>query len=180
MLDMFESADTIRPRTFAAAIGLLVVALVVQVSVIARLDLPGGRLDLVLALLAAIALIEGPLVGSISGFVVGLLADLASSHVLGQSALVLCLIGYAVGLVMDEAQRSVAVPLVVIGGASVLGTLAYVAITSILGEAALTGGEAISRALVTGVYAALVTPFLYPALLLGSRRLAGKHRRGGR
>lgn len=180
MWDMIDSPDALRIRTFVVATGLLVVALIGQVSVIARLDLPGGRLDLVLVLLAALALIEGPLVGAVSGFVVGLLADLASSHVLGQSALVLCLIGYAVGLVMNEAQRSVAVPLAVIGGASVLGTLAYAAITAILGEAAMTGGGAFGRALIAGIYAALITPFVYPVLLAGSRRLAGPRRRGAR
>jgi rod shape-determining protein MreD len=180
MWDMIDSSDSVRLRTVAAAVALLMVALVVQISIVARLNLPGGRLDLVLVLLAAIALIEGPLVGAISGFVVGVLADLASSHVLGQSALVMCLIGYAVGLVVDEAQRSVAVPLAVIGGASVLGTLAYAATTSILGEAAMTGGEAVGRALIAGVYAVLVTPFVFPPVLAGSRRLAGGRRRGAR
>ncbi|MCM3923231.1 rod shape-determining protein MreD [Frankia sp. AiPs1] len=180
MWDIAGSADTLRARTFVAAIALLSVALVVQVSIVARLGLPGGRLDLVLVLLAAISLIEGPLVGAVSGFVVGVLADLASSHVLGQSALVMCLIGYAVGLVMDAAERSVAVPLGATAGACVAGTLGYAATTSIFGEAALTGGEAVIRALAAGVYAVLLTPFLFPLLAAGSRRLSGRPRRGGR
>ncbi|ETA02854.1 cell shape-determining protein [Frankia casuarinae] len=169
--------ETLRGRAVVAAVVLLTVALILQVSVIARLGLPGGRLDLMLVLLAAIALIEGPLLGAVAGFVAGLLADLSSSHVLGQTALVLCLIGYAVGLAMDAAERSVVVPLAAIGGASVLGTLGYAATTSILGEAALTGGQAVLRALVAGVYALLLTPFLFPLLLAGSRRLAGGRRR---
>jgi rod shape-determining protein MreD len=180
MWDILETEDSVRPRTVVAAIALLAVALVAQVSIVARMGLPGGRLDLVLVLLAAISLIEGPLVGAISGFVVGVLADLASSHVLGQSALIMCLIGYAVGLVMDAAQRSVAVPVAMIGGASLLGTLGYAAITSILGEAAMTGGEAVGHAFAAGVYAVLLTPFVFPPLLIASRRLAGGRARGGR
>ncbi|SNQ51562.1 putative rod shape-determining protein MreD membrane protein [Frankia canadensis] len=180
MWDILDTEESVRPRTVVAAVVLLAVALVAQVSIVARLDLPGGRFDLVLVLLAAIALIEGPLVGAMSGFVVGVLADLASSHVLGQSALVMCLIGYAVGLVMEAAERSVAVPLAVIGGASLLGTLGYAAITSILGEAAMTGGEAVGRALAAGVYAVLIAPFVFPLLLKASRRLAGGRARGGR
>ncbi|WP_261574537.1 rod shape-determining protein MreD [Frankia gtarii] len=176
MWDIADSSDTVRVRTFVAATALLMVAFIGQVSIVARLGLPGGRLDLVLVLLATISLIEGPLVGAVSGFVVGVLADLASSHVLGQSALVMCLIGYAVGLVMDAADRSVVVPLAAIGGASVAGTLGYAATTSIFGAAALTGGEAVVRALVAGVYAVLLAPFVFPLLTAGSRRLSGRPR----
>ncbi|MCK9920410.1 rod shape-determining protein MreD [Frankia sp. AgPm24] len=180
MWEILDSDESVRVRSVVAAVLMLLVAIVAQVSVVARFNLPGGRLDLVLVLLASIALIEGPLVGAISGFVAGLAGDLASTHVLGQSALVMCLIGYAVGLVMDTAERSVAVPLAVIGGASVLGTLGYAAMTSLLGEAAMTGGEAIRRAVVAGLYAVIATPFVFPLLLRGARRLAGDRGRGGR
>jgi rod shape-determining protein MreD len=177
MWDTAAPEETVRGRTFTAALLILFVAMILQVSVVARLALPVGRIDLVLTLLSAVALIEGPLLGALLGFVVGLLGDLLSTHVLGQTALVLCLVGYGVGLVAAAAQRSVTVPLVAIGGATVLGTLGYAATTSILGDAALTGGQAVVRAVAAGFYALLLTPFLYPLLLLGSRRLTGGRRR---
>jgi rod shape-determining protein MreD len=178
MWDTAAAEETVRGRTFAAAFVLLFIATILQVSVVARLPLPVGRIDLVLFLVAAIALIEGPLLGALLGFSIGLLGDLLSTHVLGQAALVLCLVGYGAGLVTAAAHQSVTVPLVTISGATFLGTLGYAASTSILGNAALTGGQAVVRALASGGYSLLLTSFLYPLLLLGSRRLAGDRRRG--
>lgn len=180
---MWETAaygETIRPRTFAAATVVLLVAIVLQLSVVARLNLPAGRPDLVLTLIAVVALIEGPLFGAVLGFVVALVGDLLSTHVIGQTALVLCLVGYLVGQFADVAERSITVPLVAVGGAVALGTLGHAATTSILGDAALTGGQVVARALAAGLYAVLVIPFLFPLASAACRRLRGERRDGPR
>lgn len=177
MWDTGNPEEQLRPRAFAAAVTVLLVAVVLQVSVVARLGAPLGRPDLVLVLLAIVALIEGPLLGAVLGFAVGLLADLLSTHVLGQTALVLCLVGYLSGLVMNAAERSIAVPLAAVGTAAALGTLGNAAATAILGDAAVTGAQALVRALAAGAYALLVTPFLFPLAAAASRRL---HRDRGR
>ncbi|CAI7980271.1 MULTISPECIES: rod shape-determining protein MreD [Parafrankia] len=177
MWDTGTSEESLHPRTFVAAVVVLLVAVVLQVSVVARLGAPLGRPDLVLVLLAIIALIEGPMLGAVLGFAVGLVADLLSTHVIGQTALVLCLVGYLVGLVMNAAERSIVVPLAAVGAAAALGTLGHAATTSILGDAALTGGQAIVRAIAAGLYALLVTPFLFPLAAAASRRLHGDRRR---
>ncbi|WP_018634856.1 rod shape-determining protein MreD [Parafrankia elaeagni] len=177
MWDSGFSEERLHPRAFAAAVVLLLVAVVLQVSVVARLGAPLGRPDLVLVLLAVVALIEGPLLGAVLGFAVGLLADLLSSHVIGQTALVLCLVGYLTGLVMNAAERSIAVPLAAVGAAAALGTLGNAAATALLGDAALTSGQALLRALAAGIYGLLVTPFLFPLALAAARRL---HRERGR
>ncbi|ONH61184.1 rod shape-determining protein MreD [Frankia sp. CcI49] len=177
MWDGGFSEERLHPRAFAAAVALLAVAVVLQVSVVARLGAPLGRPDLVIVLLAIIALIEGPLLGAVLGFVIGLLADLMSTHVLGQTALVLCLVGYLAGLVMNAAERSITVPLATVGAAAVFGTLGNAAATAILGDAALTGAQALERAAAAGLYAVLVTPFLFPIATAASRRL---HRDRGR
>lgn len=86
---------------------LIVVALVVQVSVLARLQLPGAVPDLVLLTVVGLALVYGPVSGSLIGFSAGLLADLAppADHAAGRYALVLCVIGYLVGLARPENGR---------------------------------------------------------------------------
>lgn len=56
---------------------LIVVALVIQVSVLARLQLPGAVPDLVLMTVLGLALVYGHLGGAFVGFAAGLLADLA-------------------------------------------------------------------------------------------------------
>ncbi len=82
----------------------IAVAVVVQVTVVARIAFPGGAgPDLVLLVVAALALAGGPMVGVLTGFLAGLALDVAppGSHFVGQNALVFCLIGYACGLAAD-------------------------------------------------------------------------------
>ncbi|MDT3445993.1 MULTISPECIES: rod shape-determining protein MreD [unclassified Pseudofrankia] len=161
----------VHPLTFAALTAVLLAAAIAQVSVVARVPLPGGHPDLVLLLLATAALLEGPIAGALLGFVVGLFGDLLSTHVLGRSALVCCLLGYLVGLLADATERSVAIALVVVSGAVAGATIANVAVAGLLSDgAAGTPGQAFQRALVAALYAALLTPFLFPAMAAGVRR----------
>jgi len=75
-------------------------ALVLQLTAINGLRLPGGGVpDLVLLVVAALGLAGGPVPGAITGFAAGLGLDLAppGGGVLGEYALVLCLVGWACG-----------------------------------------------------------------------------------
>lgn len=86
-----------RALTTAAVI---VVAVVLQVTLVNRLPLPYGAVpSLVLILVAATSVTDGPLAGAITGFCAGLTLDIAppGSHLVGENALVYCLIGYACG-----------------------------------------------------------------------------------
>ena len=66
---------------------------------------------------AAIALVLGPVGGAVTGFLAGLAADVLppADHLIGRYALVFCLAGYLVGLVHDEARDSVLLSLVAVG-----------------------------------------------------------------
>jgi rod shape-determining protein MreD len=173
-----SDADRIHGPTFAAVIVMLLIAVVAQVSVVSRLPLPGGRPDLVLMLLATVALVLGPVNGAILGFASGLFGDLLSTHVLGQSALVFLLVGYLVGLVADATERSVVTALAVVTGAVLAGTVADVAVAALLGADGLPSpGQTLLRALVAALYAALFTPFLFPAVSTGLRRTKRMRRR---
>ena len=80
----------------------LFVAVVVQLTVVNRLPLPGGTApDLVLLLVAAVAVSTSPMTGLLTGFAGGLALDLAppASHYAGEYALVFCLAGYFAGWV---------------------------------------------------------------------------------
>jgi rod shape-determining protein MreD len=81
------------------------VAVIVQVTIVDRIAFPGGTgPDLVLLAVAALGLANGALVGALTGFWAGLALDVAppGSHLVGQNALVFCLIGYLCGLAADE------------------------------------------------------------------------------
>ena len=99
----------------ALAYGALVAtALIVQLTVLDVLPLPGGIApDLVLLVVVAIALTNGPLPGLVVGFAAGLALDLAppASHAIGAYALVFCLTGYVCGSVAGEIDRSAFLPI---------------------------------------------------------------------
>jgi len=76
----------------------LTAAVVVQVTVVNRLPLPGAAApDLVVLLVTAIAVVTTPDVAAVTGFAGGLALDVAppAAHYAGQNALVFCLAGYA-------------------------------------------------------------------------------------
>ena len=77
---------------------LLAVAILVQLTIINGLRLPGGGVpDLVLVVVAALALAGGPVPGAVAGFCAGLCLDLAppASGVIGEYALVFVIVGWA-------------------------------------------------------------------------------------
>jgi rod shape-determining protein MreD len=82
------------------AAGVLVAALLVQLTNINGLALPwGGTPDLVLLCVIATGMVGGPASGVVAGFLAGLTLDLAppAIQLVGQYALVFCLIGYGSG-----------------------------------------------------------------------------------
>lgn len=173
-----SDADAIHGPTFGVVTLTLLVTVIAQVSVIARLGLAGGGPDLVLMLLATAALVLGPVNGALLGFVVGLFGDLLSTHVLGQTTLVFLLVGYGVGLVADATERSAAVAVAAVCGAVAVGTVADVAVAALLGADGLASpGQTLLRAVAAALYAALLTPFLFPAVSAGVRRTRRMRRR---
>ncbi|WP_228985275.1 rod shape-determining protein MreD, partial [Streptomyces sp. DH12] len=119
---------------------LIVVALVIQVSVLARLHLPGAVPDLLLLVVLGLALVYGHVGGALVGFAAGLLADLAppADHAAGRYALVLCVIGYLAGLVNPESGqvKTAAGPMLVVVAAAVGSTLLYAGVGALVGDTA--------------------------------------------
>ena len=97
-------------RRAALSVIAIVVALVLQLTVIDRLPLPGGGPDLVLVVVVALGLTGGPMAGLLAGFGAGLALDIAppASYLLGEHALVFCLVGYGCGRLSGITDRSAA------------------------------------------------------------------------
>ncbi|MFJ4921934.1 rod shape-determining protein MreD [Streptomyces sp. NPDC088725] len=153
---------------------LVVVALVLQVSVLARLQLPGAVPDLTLLVVLALAFVYGHVSGALIGFGAGLLADLSppADHAAGRYALVLCVIGYLAGLARpDKGQiRTALGPMAVVVGAAIGSTLLYAAVGALVGDTAARhvglGGLLFTAAL----YDLLLAPFCVPLVMWLARR----------
>jgi rod shape-determining protein MreD len=150
---------------------LVVAAVLIQVTVLSRLPLPGADPHLVLVLVVAVGLVRGPADGMLTGFGAGLLVDLLGVSAVGLGAVVLCLTGYVAGLLMDEVERSTLAPLLVVGGLSLAATLTYAALTALTGDPRGTVG-ALARALpASAAYDVVLAPFVVPAFAALTRRL---------
>ncbi|MEU9984629.1 rod shape-determining protein MreD [Streptomyces sp. NPDC050856] len=153
---------------------LVVVALVVQVSVLARLQLPGAVPDLLLLVVVSLALVYGHVSGALVGFGAGLLADLAppADHAAGRYALVLCLIGYLVGLAKPETGplRSATGPMAMVVGAAIGSTLLYAGVGALVGDTAARHVGLVSLLFTAVLYDLLLAPFTVPLIMALARR----------
>jgi rod shape-determining protein MreD len=153
---------------------LVVIAMVAQVSVLARLHLPGAVPDVLLLTVLGLALTYGHVGGCLIGFFAGLLADLAppADHAVGRYALVLCVIGYAAGLAKpDSGQlRTAAGPMLVVIGAAVGTTLLYVGVGSLVGDSAGAHVGLAKLVFTATVYDLLLAPFIVPLVMALARR----------
>lgn len=76
---------------------LVFVAALLQVTLVASLDVAGGSADVLLLAVVSIALLRGSVVGTVVGFLGGLLVDVITLDTLGVWALLYALVGYWVG-----------------------------------------------------------------------------------
>lgn len=152
-------------------VATVVTAVLLQVTVVGRLPLPGAAPDLVLVLVVGFALAEGPMAGMTTGFAAGLLADGLSAHEMGRLALACAVVGYVTGMLQDETDRSTLQPF----GAVLLGAVVF--LVTYTGEGVLLGdprlgGHAVVRAALSSVpYDVVLTPFVVPLVTGLVRRL---------
>jgi rod shape-determining protein MreD len=169
---------------------VVTVTVVFQLTVVDRIAFPGGAgPDLVLLVVAALALAGGPMAGVLTGFLAGLALDVAppGSHFVGQSALVFCLVGYLCGLLADDGSgdaeqgHTALFEIVVVAAGAVCGEALLALLGVMLSDPRVTW-PAITNVLPAAVaYDVLLCPFvLYAvaaALRLGGVR--GEARRPG-
>ncbi|MER7926968.1 MULTISPECIES: rod shape-determining protein MreD [unclassified Streptomyces] len=153
---------------------LVVVALVIQVSVLARLHLPGAVPDLLLLTVLGLAMVYGHVAGALIGFGAGLLADLAppADHAAGRYALVLCVIGYLAGLAKPENGRlkSATGPMAVVVAAAIGATLLYAGVGALVGDTAARHVGLVSLLFTASLYDLLLAPFVVPGIMALARR----------
>lgn len=153
---------------------LVVVALVVQICVLARLQLPGAVPDLLLLVVLGLALVYGHTGGALVGFGAGLLADLAppADHAAGRYALVLCVVGYLAGLAKPESGqlRSAAGPMAVVVAAAIGATLLYAGVGILVGDDAARHVGLGQLLFTAALYDLLLAPFTVPLIMGLARR----------
>lgn len=135
----------------ARAAVLVILAAIVQVSILAPVSILGGTPDALLIIIICLALLRGSVAGAVAGFTGGLLVDIATLGTLGVTALLLTVAGYWAGRYGETTGRgrAHAVPLTV-AVMTVLVALGGLGLHYMLGESVSA-----HRAVVTTLLAAI-------------------------
>lgn len=147
------------------------VAVIVQASVLGSIEIAGGRPDLVLVTLVALALLRGAIFGAAVGFVAGLLLDTANLGRLGETSLLLTVAGYWIGRYGETTGRDRShAPLVSVAVVTVVYAIGVLALRVVLGDP-VDAGRTLGVALLASVLLNLGLTIPVHALV---RRLLGR------
>jgi rod shape-determining protein MreD len=128
------AADTAKAAAF------LFFAVVLQLSIMANVDILGGHPNLLLVSLVCVALLRGAVFGAVAGFSAGLLADTGVFGTLGFTALLLTVAGYWTGRYGETTGRDRAhAPVLSVAVITILYQFAALVLRFMLGEHAPAG-----------------------------------------
>jgi rod shape-determining protein MreD len=161
-------------RRLALSAVLIAAVLLVQLTIVNRLPLPGGGApDLVLLVVIALAMCGGPGAGAVTGFAAGLCLDLAppATQIVGEYALVFCLIGYLCGLVRGVLTRSAMLPLVLAAAAAVLAEAMYAGLSLVVDKSQVSLGAVRHVLPASALYDVALSSLVLYLVVLASRSL---------
>jgi rod shape-determining protein MreD len=159
----------------AAVAAVVVVALALQSTLLARLTLLGVIPQLVLVVVVSLAYTDGERVGVVVGFTAGLLQDLLlpPQSILGLTALVYTFVGYAAGILRQFAPPdSVWTPVLAVTLASAAAEVSYPLLSIIMGRPWVSLAYTVKVAGLVILYNTLLTPFVFPL----TRKVADRFR----
>lgn len=148
-------------------------ALVLQVSLFPHLAWDGIVPNLVLLVVVAAALTQGPQFAAVLGFGAGLLLDLAppADHVAGRWALALVIVGYVAGRVRRDVRPTPATALATVAASSFVGTSVFALTGLVLQDPAMGIPDLLEVVLVGVGWDLLLTPLVLPPVMAMFRRL---------
>jgi rod shape-determining protein MreD len=160
-------------RRVLALAAVLVVAVLVQSTVLAELRLAGVRPDLLVLAVVAVAMATDATAGAVFGFVAGLVADLLFDLPVGVSALVYTAVGFAVGTVRVYVTSQRPLVHLALGGAASLASVWCCGLLLRVFDLSSWGVVLRSGPLVAG-YNLLLTPFVYPLVRALTKRIPAR------
>ena len=157
----------------AVALGLVIVALTLQVGLFAQLSISGVVPNLALLVVIGAAIVRGPQYATILGFVAGLLVDLAppADHVAGRWALAFVIAGYLAGLVRRDAEESAVAAVATVAGCSFVATSVFALSGLLLGDDGVTVARVFTVVPLAVLYDVILAPLVMPLVIAAFRKL---------
>jgi rod shape-determining protein MreD len=137
---------------------VIVLALILQTSLVSDLRLLGATGDIMLLLAIAAGMASGPERGAIVGFASGLAFDLLLQTPFGLSALTYCIIGYVVGTMQTSVLRLTWwIPVGLAVAASAAGIVLYSVVGEVVGLDGLLDSHLVAIVFVVALLNALLS-----------------------
>jgi rod shape-determining protein MreD len=174
------------PGAFIRVGALIVVFVVLQISGVGAIRLPGGSVDLIPLVVAAIAIFSGSVSGALAGFCTGLFLDLAVGQPVGGAALTLTLVGYFVGRYREVRDPAHGLMPIAVGAAATAAYVAGFALVSFMLEIGASVSPVVFRemlattllnALISLPFFAIVRRVLRPVLIVDPLERRRRRRR---
>jgi rod shape-determining protein MreD len=151
-------------RLLPTALALLA-AVILQTSIVPSLAIFGVVPNVLFLVVVTIALTEGPVAGGVAGLIAGLLFDLLGTSVVGPYALVLCVVGYGIGMLSANMfAEGWLLPVTAVLVASVVTEVSYGIVLAILGAGAPFWHALFTVMLPVALYNTALAVLVYPWL----------------
>jgi len=156
-----------------AALLLVCLAVVLQVTVFPHVAWDGIVPNLALLVVVGAALVRGPQFAALLGFVAGLALDLAppADHIAGRWALALVVIGYLAGRVRQTSKPSASAVVLAVAASSFVGSSIFALSGLMLHDPVVGVTEMMTTILIAVVWDVLLTPFVLPPVMLLFHRM---------
>ena len=148
----------------AAVTAILIVALAIQSTLLTKVTILGVIPQLLFVVVVSLAYLEGEVMGVVVGFFGGLFQDLLlPESILGLTALVYTMTGYAVGTFRSYVpSQSVWTPVITVAFASTAAEGGYALLAIMMGERWVSVADTAKIVGLVVLYNTLLTPFVFP------------------
>lgn len=135
-------------------------AVLIELTLLSRLGIPGATPDLVVVTIVAIALAMGPVQGAVAGFASGLLLDLAppGDTLIGVNAIVYVAIGFITGVAVDPRDRTVPIMMGIVGLSTGAAVVVISAFDTMLGSDRVDWEQVPVLTLTSALYGLILAP----------------------
>lgn len=147
-------------RQVLIVVSFTLAAVLIEVTLLTRLGIPGATPDLVVVTVVAIALAMGPIQGAAAGFAAGVLIDLAppGDTLLGVNAVVYVGIGLIAGMAVDPRDRTIPIMMGMAGLAAGAAVVLTAGGDTMLGSDRVDWQQVPVLAVTSAVYGIILAP----------------------
>jgi rod shape-determining protein MreD len=155
------------------AVVLVLTALVIELTALPLLRLPGATPDILAVTVIALGFVGGPVRGAGVGFLAGLLLDLSppSAGVLGLTAVVFVIAGYVAGTLGAERERGAFATVGITGLLAAATTLGIALVGGLVGDPRISWDRVPGLLVTQLVYSLVVAAFVVPLVTVLWRRV---------